>query len=380
LDLAIDYPRTAERIGLGQACGRVLAETVSARWDIPSFDQSAMDGFALRAADLADNPLGLPISATIFAGQAPDQLAPGTAARIMTGAAIPAGADTVIAFEQADDRDGRLRAQPTLGTHIRRQGEDVRAGVTILTPGTVLTARHIGALAAVGRSQVQVARRPKVAVLTTGDELLSPDQTPTIGTVIDSNGPFLAAALVGLGADLGTVVHCGDDPARFTQTMNDLADNDLILVTGGVSTGDKDVTRAVLSANGSTFVLVKMQPGKPQGAGRWGQTPVLALPGNPVSVAVSVAVFVRPLIHALLGTTPPPSTWATVAQGWTSPADRRQYFPVRFTDDGQIAPATPGGAGSHLVTSLAQATAFAIIEEPVTKVLPNTPLEVIPIN
>ena len=421
LELAQGYHRTAETVPIRAAARRVLAEDVHAPWDIPRFAQSAMDGYAVRFADLAAFPDGLPVSAEIFAGQVPAPLAPGTAARIMTGAAVPPGADTVVPFEQTHTRPGfpesslprchpddscchpdesqdppeYIRTQPgkdttdlpcpeeTLsgplvtadnpvsGANIRFAGEDVHSGDLVLTAGTRLEPRHLGAAAALGMDAVSVVRRPSVAVITTGDELLPAGEAPGAAQIIDSNGPYLVGALTHAGAVV-TPFNCPDDPVCFQDIMDQASAYDLIVITGGASVGDRDVARDVLGRHGCEFVSVRMQPGKPQGAGRWeGRTPVLSLPGNPVSVAVSFSVFVRPLLDSMLGADPARPLWGTVSHGWRSIPKRTQFYPVRAesTPTGLLVePATPKGAGSHLVTSLTRATHFAVVPESVIDV------------
>jgi molybdopterin molybdotransferase len=305
----------------------------------------------------------------------------------MTGAVVPPGADTVIPFEQADytDTTMRLSGAASRGANIRQRGEDVGLGDTVLTAGTRLAARHIGAGVAAGRSLWAVIRQPKVAIITTGDELANPPSRPSSdlqpAKIVDSNGPYLVAALTGLGASVSSYTRCADDPTDIERALAEAKEADLILITGGASMGDKDVARAMLQSRGVEFVAVKMQPGKPQGAGLVDGVPVLSLPGNPVSAAVSVAVFVRPLIESLLGTTPPPRVWATVAHGWRSVRGRRQFYPVRLNYDatGQclIEPVSARGAQSHLVTSLARADALAVVPELVDEVRPGDHLELL---
>ena len=389
LEMARTHTQTTESVLVSDGLNRILSEDLRARWDIPRFAQSAMDGFAVRFSDFLENPGGIPITTEIFAGESPEPLAFHTAARIMTGAAVPEGADTVIRFEDAlvgpsPSSDSMILLPPRhgAGTHIRFPGEDVRTGDTVMVAGTRLDSRHVGALAALGYDRVPVMKQPRVSVITTGDELLAVGEQPERAQIIDSNGPYLVAALSGVGA-LVSHVRCGDNPEEFEGLMEQCGDSDLIVVTGGASVGDRDVARDVLRPQGVSYVSVLMQPGKPQGAGLWHGTPVLSLPGNPVSVAVSHCVFVRPLLDAMLGVTPPEPRWGQVTHGWTSTENRRQYYPVRTTETREgclIEPATPGGAGSHLVTSLARATAFAVVPETHVDVNPGDRLELLDID
>jgi len=385
LDLAATQPLRTKDTPLADCLNRVLARDVCAERDIPRFAQSAMDGFAVNSPDLMPG-VRLPVSAQVMAGDSPEPLAPGTAARIMTGAAVPPGADTVVPFEQADADEGTFAptAPVTPGANIRHPGEDVSAGFVVLRAGTRLTPRHIGAAAALGLAVVPVVRRPRVAIITTGDELCPAGRTPGPAQIPDSNGPYLVAALTQAGAKVTACRHSRDDNATFESALAAVGKPDLLVVTGGASMGDKDVARDVLGESGVDFVSVRMQPGKPQGAGRWNGLPVLALPGNPVSVAVSFAVFVRPLLEAMLGATREEPRWGVVEQGWTSVTKRQQYYPVRVTADNsgmlRLAPATQGGSGSHLVTSLAKAQAFAVVPEEAEKVAPGDVLQLIRVN
>jgi molybdopterin molybdotransferase len=385
LDLARGWPGPAESVPLADGLGRVLAQDVHARASIPRQAVSAMDGFTARWEDLALSEL--PVVAEIFAGQTPAPLPQGCAARIMTGAVLPPGADTVVPFEDAGPSRDRLRVvtKPERGQHVRQAGEDVRRGEVVLGAGTRLSARQVGAAAAAGWAQLPVTRRPAVAILTTGDELSDPGQANDSAHIPDSNVPFLAGAVRLAGGVVARQLRCADDAASFAAALDQVSQLDLVLVTGGASVGDKDVARDVLGADGVEFAAVAMQPGKPQGAGRWRQrTPVLSLPGNPVSVAVSFAVFVRPLLHQMLGAAPEPLARAQVEHGWTSPAGKRQFYPVRtaYAPDGRrlASPASPGGAGSHLVTSLARADAFAVVPETVTRVEPGDLLDLLPVG
>lgn len=378
----------AEVVGLGDADGRVLAAEVTSAVDIPPFDNSAMDGYAVRRADVlrasAESPISLPTTLYLPAGPTEDDpLAPGTAARIMTGAPIPAASDAVIPMEQADSHGDRVvvYALPRPGAHIRRAGEDIRAGETVLAAGSVLTARHVAAAASATCTELNVHERPRVAVISTGNELVDPGRPLRRGQIPDSNSYLLAAAVRDAGAVPVYVETVPDDTQALRDTLTRCAgDVDTFVLSGGVSVGASDVVKAALGPLGVWFGSVRMQPGEPQGFGRWttGQ-PVFALPGNPVSAFVSFEVFVRPALRRMQGF---PSLQrrriaAVAATGWRCPRGRQQYVPVviRWEPDPVVTPVSAHrtgrpsrGSGSHLVASLALADGIAVIGEDVDEI------------
>ncbi len=350
--------------------GRVLAEPVRARVDVPGFHSSAMDGYAVHHDD--DLPGRLRVVGTVPAGAAPTgPLARGSAAKIMTGAPVPPGADAVVPVEDVQvDGDQVIVTEPVVaGRHVRRRGEDVEVGALVLPAGRTLRPADLSAAAATGHAELAVRRRPRVAVIVTGDETQTPGQPLAPGQIYDSNGTYLVAALRRAGAKVVARRHCPDR----TDTLTDLFDAlsaraDLLLVAGGISAGDYDVVRDVLIEH---VAHVAMRPGKPQASGTWRGTAVLALPGNPVSVAASFAAFVRPWLDQALGRTPAPVRTARVAQGWTSPAGLTHLVPVVVGDDGgvrTVRPTTDRGSASHLVASLARADAWAVVPEDVVDV------------
>ncbi len=370
---ALLAPMTAEDVPVGKALGRVLAADVVAAVALPSFDNSAMDGYAVRAADVAGAPVELPVEADIPAGRTDvPPLRPGTAHRIMTGAPVPTGADAVVPVEQTDrglDRV-RLSAAPALGAHIRRAGEDVRAGDVVLTAGTVLGAPQIGVAAAVGCAGIPVRRRPRVLVLSTGSELVAPGTPLLPGQIYESNGPMLAAAVEDAGGTAELLRFVPDDVDRFLDRIRErLADTavDLLLTSGGVSAGAYEVVKDAFTGRGVEFVKVAMQPGGPQGAGRVEELDgigVVTLPGNPVSSHVSFEVFVRPALRAALGHPHPdrPIVTATLGEHWSSPAGRRQYRRgVLDATTGTVREL--GGPASHLLGALARADCFVVVPE-----------------
>jgi molybdopterin molybdotransferase len=380
---ALLAPMPAEDVPVGQAYGRVLAADVVAAVALPSFDNSAMDGYAVRAADLAgatvSAPVELPVAADIPAGRTDvPALEPGTAHRIMTGAVVPPGADAIVPVEETDGGLERVRlsAAPVAGTHVRRTGEDVREDDVVLAAGTVLGAAQIGVAAAVGCATVPVRRRPRVLVLSTGSELVAPGTPLRPGQIYESNGPMLAAAVEDAGGHAELLRFVPDDVERFLGRLRErLADGavDLLLTSGGVSAGAYEVVKDAFTGRGVEFVKVAMQPGGPQGAGRFTDPAcagvgVVTLPGNPVSSLVSFEVFVRPALRAALGHPHPdrPVVTATLGEHWTSPRGRRQ-FRRGVLDAVRGTVRELGGPASHLLGSLARAECLVVVPEDVTE-------------
>jgi molybdopterin molybdotransferase len=354
-----------ESVPLAAALGRVTARDHVAVHPSPPFDNSAMDGYALRAADLgsaaAATPVVLSVVGEARAGSAPSaSVGGGQAVRIMTGAPLPHGADAVVAQEVVvREGDTAVFVAPTgVGSHIRRRGEDVSPGDVVLPTGVTLGPRHLAAGGASGLAELDVVAKPRVGYLVTGDELVGPGAALEAGQIHDSNGIYLAAALSRLGAvpiALGTV---GDDAEDVLAALS-TADVDLLVTTGGASVGDYDPVKAALAPLGVDFGPVAMQPGKPQGIGRVGAVPVLCLPGNPVAVAVCVELFVGAAVRVMLGIAEPEWSRAVAGASWTSPQGREQVMPAVLDAEGQVLPATSGGSGSHLAGRLASATALA---------------------
>ena len=368
----------SQQVLLAGARGRVLASPVTSRVSIPSFANSAMDGYAVRHADVAEAPVALRVVGEVPAGSPDDPSAgSGECVRIMTGAALPSFADSVVPVEDTDGGTEvvQVRVRPNLGAHVRLAGGDIAAGDPVATAGDLLTPGLLGALAAAGHTHVPVRPRPVVLVASTGNELVADGSVLARGQIHESNAVVLAAALARDGAEPLTGPPLRDDPEELAEWLDrNSATADLVILTGGASVGDHDVVRDVLVSHaGGTFRHVRMQPGKPQGWGLWpGGTPVVALPGNPLSAALSYEVLVRPLLHSILGTSPGRDLRAVTATGWRSPAGRAQLLPVRLSSaaDGRLlaTPAHAGGSASHLVTSLAHADAIAIVAEDVTDV------------
>ena len=375
-------------VELSESLGRVLAADVVASVDLPGFDNSAMDGYAVRSADVAGaspaTPLVLDVDGDIAAGDTREHtLRPGATMRIMTGAPMPAGADAVVPVEESDGGVQRvaltLAAEP--GRHLRRRGEDVRAGDVVLRAGTRMTPGRLALVAAANVPQVVVAPRPRVHVLSTGDELVPVGLPLAHGQIVDSNGSMLAALVRASGGDLVGVGHLDDDADAWASLLADVpGEPDLLLTTGGVSMGAYDTVKEVLSGTGTVdFVKVAMRPGMPQGAGVVGsrRTPIVTLPGNPVSSFVSFHVFVLPVLRALAGLDPEVALLEGVAAGgWSSVPGKVEFTRVVLDGDG-VRPS--GGQGSHMLGALAEATHLAVVDAGTTEIRPGDPVHLLPL-
>ncbi|TFC52253.1 molybdopterin molybdotransferase MoeA [Cryobacterium sp. TMT1-21] len=395
--LAAVAPLPPALVSLDEALGLVLAEDIRSATDTPPFDNSAMDGYAVRRADLLgateQTPVSLPVVADLAAGTAQNpRLETGQVARIMTGAPIPDGADAVVPIEDTDQGTQTVQVMrpPGPAAHIRRAGEDAHAGDTVLTRGSELWPTRIAAAASAGTSGLRAHPAPRVAVISTGSELVTPGEPTRRGQIPDSNSYLLAAAVAEAG---GVPIRLGavpDDENTLRSLLTSLAGTvDAIVLSGGVSVGAYDVVKAVLAPLGTVrFGPVKMQPGKPQGFGRWPADadgtdgPVIfALPGNPVSAFVSFEAFVRPALRRMGGHSElfRPTVDAVAAESWASPAGRAQYMPVMLRRDGTrtlARRAAAGGSGSHLVAGLGQAQGLAIVPEDVTRIDEGGPVTV----
>jgi len=378
------------RIPLADAHGCVLGADVRATIALPGFDNSAMDGYAVRAADIAtaseQAPARLPVTGEIAAGAAsPAEVAVGTAVRIMTGAPFPFGADTVVQLEWTDGGTETVSVyQPARrGLHIRRAGEDVAPGSLVLRAGSPLGAVQLGLLAAVNIARPPVHPRPRVAVLSTGSELVDVGARVGPGQIVDSNSHAIAAAAREAGAHVRRLTGVPDDPARFEAVLREVLPTvDAVVTTGGVSVGAHDVVKEVLAATGEiTFERIAMQPGKPQGFGVIGGVPVFTLPGNPVSALVSFELFVRPALRRMQGLVGPGRARliVTAAEALTSPPGKRSYLRVLVGrgEDGGLVARSAGGQGSHHLSAAAGANALLVVPEDVTEVEPGKPLTAI---
>ncbi|MGW5704612.1 molybdopterin molybdotransferase MoeA [Amycolatopsis japonica] len=362
------------RLPLASAAGLVLAEDVRAGVSLPPFDNSAMDGYAVRAEDVAEVPVTLPVAEDIPAGRVDStKLEPGTAHRIMTGAPLPPGADAVVMVEHTDGgvTDVRILRTAVLGAHIRRRGEDVVEGTVALSAGTVLGPAQLGLAAAVGLAEVPVYRPLKVLVVSTGTELVDAPEPLRHGQIYESNSIMLASAIRALGCEAEVVRSVVDDVDEFRSVIEPrLADVDLLVTSGGVSAGAYEVVKDALTGQGVEFRKVAMQPGGPQGCGHWNGVPVVTLPGNPVSVLVSFEAFLRPALLAAMGHTgvDRQRVRARLTEAMTSPAGRRQFRRGFYTHaEGEVTGIVGprGGPGSHLLASFTQANCLIVLPEDV---------------
>lgn len=381
--LALVQPLSARSTPLAGGLGLRLAEPVVARVDLPGFDNSAMDGYAVRSGELvgasALSPVVLPVGGDIPAGDTRRHvLDPGTTMRIMTGAPLPEGADAIVAVEDSDGGTelASLHLAPEPGRHVRRQGEDVRVGDEVLPAGVIITPGRLALTAAANVPVVQCFPRPRVAVISTGDELVEVGEPTAYGQIINSNGAMLAALVQAAGGELVGVQHLRDDADQMRALLVDQpGEPDLILTTGGVSMGAYDTVKEVLtSVGGVEFAKVAMRPGMPQGAGVVGarRTPIITLPGNPVSSFVSFHVFVLPVLRRLAGEDVPADLLAeaalvdaVAAQGWPTVQGKVELTRVRRDPDG-VRPS--GGQGSHMLRALAEGDALAIVPSDVSQV------------
>jgi molybdopterin molybdotransferase len=383
-------PLDAIDLQLLDAHGCILAEDVVARAALPGFDNASMDGYVVRAQDLKDadedHPIELPIMGDIPAGR-PSQVSvqPGTGMRIMTGAPIPPGGDSVVPVEWTDGgvAHAMVRKAPSPGEYIRRIGTDVAAGTQVLAAGTRLGPPQLALLAAVGRDRIVCRPKPRIVLLSTGSELVEPGQPLQAGQIHESNSFALAAAAKEAGALAFRVGIVGDDPRQLMDTIEDqLIRADVIVTTGGVSAGAYDVVKEVLSRLGTVaFEKVAMQPGMPQGHGTIGpdRTPIFTLPGNPVSSYVSFEVFVRPVLRRMLGVEPllRPTVRATCTTSFSSPEGKRQFARGWLSvEDGRYVVAPHSGQGSHLVNDLAHSNCLIVVPEQVTAVKAGEPVTV----
>ncbi|WP_293782673.1 gephyrin-like molybdotransferase Glp [uncultured Aeromicrobium sp.] len=363
---ALPTRRRTRRAPLDQARGLVLAAPATAREAVPRFDNSAMDGYAVRHADLAEG-VELRVVGEARAGAAPKvRVRSGQAVRIMTGACLPDGADTVVPLELTDDGHDRVRIQvvPEAGRHIRRAAEDVQVGDLVAESGVVLDALVLAALAAAGVAEVLVVERPRVAVISTGSELRPPGAPLRPGQIPESNSLMIAGLAEEAGADVVLRTIVSDEAAAVEAALLSAqsAESDLVVLSGGVSVGDYDVVRQTLDGR-LEFLAVAMSPGRPQGLGALGAMPVVAVPGNPVAAAVSVEAFVRPAVLTLAGRREitRPVLKAMASQGWSSPNDREQYTAVRLELSETGAWVHPLAQGSHRAGSLAAVDGWAVV-------------------
>jgi len=375
--LADVAPLAPERVPFRAALGRTLAEDVLAERSLPPFDNSQMDGYALRAADAPRPGARLPVAFEVAAGAGqPSVLPPGSCARVFTGAPLPQGADCVEMQEEVECRPGRAEARfrraALLGRFVRRAGYDVARGSAPLRRGAQVDPGAVGLAAALGRTELLVHRRARVAILATGDELVPVDRLAGPGQIQDSNSHALAAACADAGADPVLLPLAGDDRRALRRALSGARGCDVLVTTGGVSVGDRDLTRAVLESMGTRidFWRVAMRPGKPVTFGRWGRTAVFGLPGNPVSALVTFELFVRPALRALAGLAGPsrPVLPARLGSAQEKEPGLTCYLRARSRREGAALWVDPlGNQSSGALTSATGFDALAVLPSGATR-------------
>lgn len=388
--LAAVRPLLAESVPILESLGRVLAQSVTADMDVPLRTNAAMDGYAIRGEDLAapqgDSVLRLRVVGEVAAGHLSLRLVgPGQAVRIMTGAVVPEGADTVVRFEDTRQEGYQviILKAPIVGGNVRRAGEDVRRGETVLHVGTLVRPQEIGMMASVGRMEVMVHGRPRVAILATGDEVVEAGRVPGPGQIRDINSYSNAAQVLSLG---GMPLRLGVARDRRADIESGIeegisAGTDLFLTSGGVSVGDFDVVKEVIADRGTMgFWAVNMKPGKPLAFGSVGGVPFLGLPGNPVAAMISFALFARPAILKMLGHSDlsHPSVRARLGSSIERKDGRRHYLRVRLTLDGDGWRADlTGDQGSGILSSMVAADGLAVIPETCSHLEAGSEVEVL---
>jgi molybdopterin molybdotransferase len=388
----------SEVVALERALGRVLANDVVSPVSLPPWDNASMDGFAVRAADVAgataERPVRLRVVETIAAGRRGTRtIGAGEAARIMTGAPVPGGADTVVRVEDtesAHDADAVfIRDDRDATRNVRARGEDVRADTIVLRAGSPIGPAHVGVLASVGCAEPRVHVRPRVAILATGDELVPIDQFDAVRAgdrIVSSNSYSLEAAVRAAGGEPVPLGIAPDDPGKLARCLRDAEGCDMILTSGGVSVGDFDYTRTVVGSLGGELSLwrVRMRPGAPIGFGRLFGAPWLGLPGNPVSALVTFELFARPLLRVLAGHRRPHRRTVRVAllEEVTLAAPLTHYLRAVLTEspDGALHASLTGPQSSGMLTSMAAADALVIVAGDRTTVAAGTVLAAIPLD
>lgn len=359
----------AEESPLVEAVGRVLAEDVVAPWDLPHWDNSAMDGYAVRAAECAPGR-SLRLCGMVLAGQSASGVAvePGCAVRIMTGAPVPAGGDAIVPLEEttSEGENVVLNGPVKPGAHLRVRGEDVAEGALVLAAGTLVRPAEISMLASCGRRTVKVYRRPRVAILSTGDELVEPGETPGPGQIINSNDAALAAAVREAGGEPELLGISGDDRDSLTHKISAGLAVDALVTTAGVSMGDRDHVRDILDALGveRLFWKVDIKPGRPTAFGLKEGRPVFSLPGNPVSSLLTFEVFVRPALRQMQGHVQvlQPTVKAVLETAVSKKPGRVHFLRVVVSSAGeQLVARSAGDQNTGILTTLLRANGLAIL-------------------
>ncbi|MGD0193803.1 MAG: gephyrin-like molybdotransferase Glp [Candidatus Dormibacteria bacterium] len=383
---------TPEVVSLDAALGRILAETVSSQSDLPGFDNSAMDGYAVRASDIArasaSEPATLPVVGESRAGALPGTHAAGTAMRIMTGAPMPEGADTVVRQEDTR-RDGAMvliEVATGLGTSVRPRGADIRRGDDVILPGQALTSVDVGVAAALGHDRLLVGARPRVALLATGDELVPAGTAPGPAHLVDSNSPMLTAAVREAGGIPTFLGIARDSKASLRELLQAASASDLVVSSAGVSVGDHDWVREVVAELGTISTWrVAMRPGKPVLIGRIGNAVFIGLPGNPVSSSVTFELFARPVIRRMQGARELQRRRIRVRLGeaMSKPAALETYSRavLHTSDDDELAIAhSSGDQGSSMLQSLTRADCLVVLPAGPEVVEAGTVVEAIPLR
>jgi molybdopterin molybdotransferase len=364
--------RPTERVALDAALGRITASPVESPIALPPFRNAQMDGYAVRAAEVAGAPVVLPVAGEVAAAPGePAPLGAGTAVRIMTGAPVPDGADAIVPVEDTEpDGTGtgtvRILRARTTGEYVREAGSDLAAGADVLPAGIRLAPRHLAAAAASGLTELLVRERVRGAVVSTGSELVAPGGRLGPGEIPDANGVALVAAVREVGAVVVHTARVRDDVSRLRTELDAAVDAgaELILTSGGISKGAYEVVRELIEPLGAWVGSVAMQPGGPQATGVYRGVPLIGFPGNPVSAQLSFALFVAPSLRAIAGLAPVRAERMPLAEAVTSVAGRRQFLRGRRLADGHALPV--GGPGSHLVAALAASDLLIIVPEGVT--------------
>lgn len=361
-------PLTPVQTPLADALGLILAEDLITSYDLPPFDNSSMDGFAVRAADIAVNGTVLPVLGDIAAGALSiPALLPKSALRIMTGAPVPDGADTVVPVEDTEIRgnDVAFLEEAERGQHIRRRGEEVRSGTIVVPQGSRLRPAEIGMAATVGRAEVLAYPKPRVAIVSTGDELVEPGTELQRGQIYNSNAYALAAQVEETGGSVVHQLHARDTPDALRAAFDQCAGADVLITSGGVSVGDFDYVKAVFAERGTVdFWRVAIRPGKPLAFGQWDHTLFFGLPGNPVSSMVTFELFVRPTLRKMAGhaALTRPEVQVRLAEEVSHTPGRRSYQRVIVSrESGGYSAHTTGAQGSGMLRSMVLANALLIL-------------------